>query len=104
MPRNACSRVMLLKRGGAARHRTQKPVFDLEFADFVQDQMGAVRAIYAHFGLELRPEVDREMQSWLAAHPRKSTSMQRFTPEDFGVKTGAMRALYADYRTARGYG
>jgi hypothetical protein len=92
-----------VKRGAAARHRTKKPVFDLEFADFVRDQMGAVRAIYAYFSLELRPEVDRQMQSWLAAHPRKSTSMQRFTPEDFGVKTGEMRTLYADYRAGRGY-
>ncbi len=75
----------------------------MEFTDFVRDQLGAVKAIYAHFDLNLKPDVERGMQAWLDSHPRKSMTMQRFTPEDFGVRTGEMRELYAGYRDARGY-
>jgi hypothetical protein len=93
-----------MQEAAAARHRAQKPgFFDLEFTDFVRDQLGAVKAIYAHFDLNLKPDVERGMQAWLDSHPRKSMTMQRFTPEDFGVRTGEMRELYAGYRDARGY-
>jgi hypothetical protein len=92
-----------MQNAAAARRRTQKPGFDLEFHDFVRDQLGAVKAIYAHFDLELTPETERGMQAWLDSHPRRSTTLQRFTPEDFGVQTGEMRELFADYRAAHGY-
>lgn len=94
---------LALARAEATQGRTQKPLFDLEFSDFAQDQLGAVKAIYRHFGLELNREVEAAMQAWLARNPRKSTSLHRFTPEDFGVKTSALRARYADYRTRHGY-
>lgn len=92
-----------VRKGAAARHRARHPVFDLEFNAFVRDPLAAVKAIYTHFGLTLRPEVEWRMQAWLDAHPRKSTSLQRFLPEDFGVSADETRALFAPYRAARGY-
>jgi hypothetical protein len=94
---------LALARAERARQRTRQPVFDLEFNAFVQDQLGAVKAIYRHFGLELRLEVEAEMQAWLDAHPRRSNTLHRFTPEAFGVSAGALAERYADYRRAHGY-
>jgi hypothetical protein len=94
---------LALEKGYAARHRAQRPVYDIEFGDFVRDQMGTVKAIYDHFGLELTAAVEAEMQQWLAEHPRNSTSLQRFTPEDFGVPSDALRERFASYRQLRGY-
>jgi Sulfotransferase family len=92
-----------LERAAQARARTRLPVFDLEFSDFVRDQIGAVQAIYRHFGLILEPETRTAMQDWLAANPRRSTALQRFEPEDFGVTSAALRQRFGAYRQARGY-
>ena len=94
---------LALQRATQARTRAKQPVFDLEFKDFVQDQLGAVKAIYAHFGLILTHDVEQAMQAWLAAHPRQSTGMQRFSPEDFSLSADELRRTYASYRAARGY-
>ncbi len=90
---------------GAEAFKQANPgrVLDVEFTDFVTGQMGVVEAIYSHFGLTLTPETESAMQGWLDAHPRRSTSMQRFTAEDFGGSSDSMRERFAAYRQARGY-
>jgi hypothetical protein len=92
-----------LERAYAAYGRTQRPVFDIEFGDFISDQLGTVKAIYRHFDLELLPEVEADMRKWLAGHPRNSATLQRFQPEDFGLTTGRIQDRYDVYRTMRGY-
>ena len=76
---------------------------DIQFKDFVADQMGTIRSIYDHFGLVLTTETEARMLQWLKDNPRKSTKMQRFTPEDFGGSTAAFIDRYADYRRRYGY-
>lgn len=78
-------------------------VFDVDFRTFVKNQMGVVRAIYDHFGLTLSPAAESAMVKWLKDNPRKSKTMQRFTPEDFGGSTSELLDRYADYRTKYGY-
>lgn len=78
-------------------------VFDVQFKDFVKDQMGVVHAIYEHFGLTLSAEAEFGMKAWLDANPRKSRTMQRFTPEDFGGSTEELIKRFASYRETYGY-
>jgi hypothetical protein len=94
---------MALERAYAAYGRTERPVFDVEFGDFISDQLGTVKAIYRHFDLELLPSVEAEMCLWLDRHPRNSTTLQRFQPEDFGLTTDNIRDNYRSYRRLRGY-
>jgi len=76
---------------------------DIEFRDFIADQMGTVRRIYDAFGLALTAEAEGLMQSWLDANPRKSQSLQRVQPEDFGLTRAGLEEQYATYRAQRGY-
>jgi hypothetical protein len=92
-----------LKRAYAARHRTRGPIFDMEFNEFIRDPLGTVRQIYDHFGLVLTAPVEADMRQWLVDHPRNSTSLQRFRPEDFGIATNALHEQFAFYRELRGY-
>ncbi|KHK89131.1 hypothetical protein LK12_22480 [Novosphingobium malaysiense] len=94
---------LAMERADAVKDANPGRVFDVDFRHFVKNQMEVVRKIYDHFGLELRPEVENAMQDWLDAHPRKSSTMQRFTPEDFGASTEELKQRYAAYRERYGY-
>jgi len=92
-----------LRRTEAAKVRRPESFIDIEFGDFVRDQMGAVDAIYRHFGMVLASDVEVEMRSWLAAHPRRPGVLQRHLPEEFGSSAVALAERFADYRKMRNY-
>ncbi len=89
----------------AERAKADNPgrVFDVQFKDFVTDQMSVVRAIYAHFDLPLSSAAEAAMGEWLSKNPRKSTTMQRFSPEDFGGTTPGLEMRFKTYRQLFGY-
>ena len=92
-----------MDRAERVKARVPGRVLDVEFADFVPDQMTVVRAIYDHFALDLTPQTEAAMLRWLAANPRKSATMQRVTAEDFGANSAALAERFASYRSRRGY-
>ncbi|HEY6870707.1 MAG TPA: sulfotransferase [Novosphingobium sp.] len=93
-----------LRRAQQTRERTGVDAIDIEFRDFMADQLGVVRQIYQHFDLTLSPETEQAMQRWLDAHPRRSTSLQRVAPEEFGLTAGGLAQKFGEYRALRGYG
>ena len=92
-----------MQRARTARSRLQRPAIDVEFAAFVRDQMGTVRRIYDALELRLTPEVEAQMQKWLALHPRREGALQRHAAETYGMSAGRIREVCADYRGLRGY-
>lgn len=92
-----------LRRAQEARQRRKVNAIDIEFGDFMRDQMGVVRRIYDHFGLALAPQTEEAMQNWLAAHPRQSKSLQRVAPQEYGLTSDGLAETFADYRRSRGY-
>ncbi|MFV0645914.1 MAG: sulfotransferase family protein [Sphingomonadaceae bacterium] len=92
-----------MERAEAVKAKLPGRVFDVDFRSFVTDQMGVIRQIYAHFDLTLKPSVEQAMQEWLDANPRKSGTMQRFTPEDYGGSSEELIQRNAAYRQRYGY-
>lgn len=92
-----------LRRAEDARTKHNPPAIDIEFHSFMADQLGTVRQIYDHFGLTLSAESEGRMQAWLDANPRRSASLQRVAPEEFGLTHARLADQYADYRSKRGY-
>lgn len=93
-----------LDRASAAREGSANRFFDIEFRDFIADQLGTIRQLYAHFDLELTTDTEAAMQAWLDAHPRRSASGGvRYRPEDYGLSETELRELFADYRARRDY-
>ncbi len=74
------------------------PVFDMHFADFVHDEIGMVRRIYDHFGMELSLEAEERMRRFLAAHPSDEHGAHRYTLEDAGLDAAVERERYAAYQ------
>lgn len=86
-----------------AKARDPKRYLDVDFRQFHTDQMKTIRRIYDHFGLTLRPEVEKEMRAWLVANPRKPGPEARHKAEDFGVPSGEVAEVFTDYRRKYGY-
>ena len=74
------------------------PVFDMHFADFIHDEIGMVRRIYDHFGMELSLEAEERMRRFLAAHPADEHGAHRYTLEDAGLDAAVERERYAAYQ------
>jgi hypothetical protein len=94
---------LALERAEQARTRAPGQVFDVEFSEFVADQLATVKAIYRHFGLTLTPGTEQAMQAWLDAHPRRAHSGNKYLPEFYGLDPKEIAKTYADYRARRGY-
>ena len=92
-----------VERAQAVRSTSGNRFVDVEFRDFIADQMGTIRAIYDAFDLSLTAEVATAMQGWLDAHPRRQGGWPKHRPEDFGLTREGLERQFAAYRARRGY-
>jgi hypothetical protein len=74
------------------------PVFDMHFADFIRDEIGVVRRIYEHFGMELTLDAEQRMRRFLAHNPRDKHGAHRYVLEDAGLDAETERARYRVYQ------
>jgi hypothetical protein len=74
------------------------PIFDMQFTDFIRDEIGMVRRIYEHFGLELSYEAEYRMRAFLTANPRDKHGAHRYTLEDAGLDAASERERYRAYQ------
>jgi hypothetical protein len=80
-------RAMTLRDSGAL---AGQQVIDVQFADFMGDPFGTVRALYAALGRDLEPVAEQRMRAFLAAHPRDRGG-NRYHWEDTGLDAGQVR-------------
>ncbi|MCB0994866.1 MAG: sulfotransferase [Acidimicrobiales bacterium] len=74
-------------------------IFDLQYAELIDDPVGAIERIYQHFDLELSELGRRRMQAWLEARPQDAFGRHRYQLSDFGLDERELRGLFADYVT-----
>jgi hypothetical protein len=82
----------------SARKTHPVQFFDVDHRRFVADPLETVRALYAHFGLELSPVAHDRMRSWVAADPTSSHGEHRYSVDRFGITAAQIRDTFADYR------
>jgi hypothetical protein len=75
----------------------QAQFYDMHFQDFVADQFGVVEKIYARFGLPMSEVAATRMQAFIADNPKDKHGIHRYSPEDYGVKPGAIREAFRPY-------
>lgn len=87
--------------GSEARGRLglDERIFDLQYAELVDDPVGAIERIYQHFDLELSELARRRMQAWLEARPKDAFGRHRYSLGDFGLDERTLRGEFADYVT-----
>jgi hypothetical protein len=83
----------------ARRRHRDKPdqFFDTYFEDTIRDPVDQLRRAYEHFGLEFTETTRERMASFLAANPRGSRGVHRYTREDFGLDLGEIRERFSEY-------
>lgn len=67
------------------------------YDEFVDDPMGAVRAVYAHHGMELAPEAEAAMAAHLEARPKGVDGEHRYDFADLGLDAEVERERFARY-------
>jgi Mn-dependent DtxR family transcriptional regulator len=78
-------------------HVPPERTFDVQFRDFVGNEIETVRRIYTHFGLALSDEAERRMRAFIAANPKDKHGAHRYTLEAAGLDEATERKRYARY-------
>ncbi len=73
-------------------------VIDLQFSDFVHDQVGCVRRAYEHFGLTLSDAAAQNMQRFLDDNPADKHGKHLYSFSDIGMDLDEVRLLFAPYQ------
>lgn len=72
-------------------------VFDLQFGEFVGNEITMIRRVYQHFAMPFTPEAEARMTRYLAANPKDKGGGHRYAPGDFGLDADEERRRFADY-------
>lgn len=96
---------LAVDRMAAVRAEYDRPdrFVDIDFHRFRRDPMWAVRRIYDHFRLELAPEVEREMTSWVQATRSAPFSQHEYALGEYGLCEEGIRGEFNEYMNAMGY-
>ncbi|WP_420433505.1 sulfotransferase family protein [Candidatus Poriferisocius sp.] len=88
-----------IKAGTEFRDRrgSDDTVFDLQYAELMDDPVGSVERIYRHFGMELDDLGRRKMQAWMEENPQDRFGRHRYTLDQFGLDADDLREQFADY-------
>ena len=76
----------------------ESQVVDLYFQDFMQDQVGAVRRVYEHFGLQLSSNAASAMQGFLDENPFDKHGRHLYKFSDIGMGENEVRSLFREYQ------
>lgn len=77
---------------------TPDRVVDVQFGEFMADQVGAVRTIYERFGYELTEATEQRMRGFLAANPADKHGSHTYTFADTGLDEGELRERARRYQ------
>lgn len=88
-----------IKAGTESRDRrgADDTVFDLQYAELMDDPVGSVERIYRHFGMELDDLGRRKMAAWIEENPQDRFGRHRYTLDQFGLDADELREQFADY-------
>ena len=78
------------RHGDAAFH-------DMHHRELVSDPVGAVKKMYAQFGLELSADAERAMRAYAAEHGQGEHGRHSYSLADFGLERGALEERLARY-------
>ena len=90
----------VLLRGIEIRQAREYPdaiFYDMYFPDFITDQFTEVEKIYAALDLPMSGEGADAMKAFIDDNPPGKHGIHRYSPEEFGVDPGQVRAEFRTY-------
>jgi hypothetical protein len=88
-------RTLEVRRAGAL---PPERVFDIQFSEFVGNEIAVIRRMYDHFGLAFTAGAEARMRSYLDANPKDGKGGHRYALRDSGLDPAAERRRYAAYQ------
>jgi len=79
------------------RRGSDDTVFDLQYAELMDDPVGSVERIYRHFDMELDDLGRRRMAAWMEENPQDRFGRHRYTLDGFGLSAGEVGEQFAHY-------
>ncbi|MCY4193623.1 MAG: sulfotransferase, partial [bacterium] len=79
------------------RRGSDDTVFDLQYAEFMDDPVGSVERIYRIFNMEFGVLGRRRMAAWMEENPQERFGRHRYTLDDFGLFADEVREQFAHY-------
>lgn len=73
-------------------------VIDVQYEAYMADPIATVRAVYAHWDVELRPDVEARMRTFLAANAQDKHGPHRYSLADTGLEAGSILEQTRRYR------
>ena len=77
-------------------------VFDVQFRDFVGNEIATVRRIYDHFGLEFTAQAESRMRAFLDRNPKDKHGAHTYSLAGTGLDVEKERARLAGYQERYG--
>jgi hypothetical protein len=90
----AASELMI---AAADRQPFAEPIFHVHHRDLVDNPLGAVEALYRHFGLSLAAEAAARIARTVATNPNGGYATNHYRFADYGLDAAAERERYARY-------
>lgn len=72
---------------------------DIYYADLVRDPLGTIRNLYRHIEMELSPEAERRMQTYVTDNPKDTHGQHRYALAQFGLLPEDVNASFKVYTT-----
>ena len=79
------------------RRGVDDTVFDLQYAELMDDPVGSVERIYRHFNMELDDLGRRRMAAWMEENPQDRFGRHRYTLDQFGLDADEVREQFDRY-------
>jgi hypothetical protein len=73
-------------------------VHHVHYADFVQDQIGAIDELYRALGSSLTPATADAMRTYLAGRPKDQHGKHEYTFADLDLEPSVAREKFARYQ------
>ncbi len=97
--RDKCLHAVTVGTDFRERRGPDDTVFDLQYAELMDDPVGSVEHIYHHFDMELDDLGRRRMATWMQENPQNRYGRHRYTLDQFGLSADELREEFAHYTT-----
>jgi hypothetical protein len=86
-----------VRRPMAMLDKLSDRIHHIHFADFIGNEIGAMRDLYRWLGNELTPEVETGMERWLGERRQAQLGEHHYSLSDFGLSRKVVAPMFEDY-------
>lgn len=80
-----------------AQINKEDQIIDINFSNFVSDQISVVKDIYKKLGLSYTENLDNRFQQFLKNNPKDKHGVHDYSLDDFGLKESFIEEKYSNY-------